>query len=446
MTFATSLQSLVSTYATITTTPCSVNWQRGLAYRWGGPHSGDFRFSILSISSGLELANKLDSSYSPHIPASSVPIGLDGSGNVYLYWSSLNGGGLIQIDPLTLAQIGYGGTASPPPDGWALAGGKVSGFDSGGANFIIATGIGGTTQAGHVIFNGLTFAGRYENWPRSVVTTSNGFCCGGKIGDNCGFVVAGPGSDSAVPQVTVYRIDGTPGGSWTAADWPTLNPLVTSTIIASIAPTDIDASWTTIAPNGCCVDQTDGNLIIPVVGDTGATTYLYIIKVDKTTGAVIWAAHMASRSALGGRTLAFSSITNQRIGFVNPTHFATVASVQILDTSDGSTVDTYTTGLGGMQFFGEQCYNDSRGALCCNCTIVPHGDAPTLLNSTPSTFNGWGILYIAPAPPPPPGSRRYLAQCGPIRGASAAVTDGIRITESGDTRITMEADIRVILP
>ncbi len=72
-------------------------------------------------------------------------------------------------------------------------------------------------------------------------------------------------------------------------------------------------------------------------------------------------------------------------------------------------------------------------------------------------YNGaYSNMYLVdttPIPPPPSsGARRFLAQSRPVRrgphrtAAIVPITDNARITESGDIRITMEADIRIVLP
>lgn len=65
-------------------------------------------------------------------------------------------------------------------------------------------------------------------------------------------------------------------------------PVITS--IAKILPASIDAAWSHIDNvAGIAIDQTDGNLIAAIRNNTDSPTHpCYIVKINATTGAIMW--------------------------------------------------------------------------------------------------------------------------------------------------------------
>ncbi len=159
-----------------------------------------------------------------------------------------------------------------------------------------------------------------------------------------------------------------------------------------------DATWTHADISGICYDATDDTLIMVVLGN--GTVINKLVKVDKNPGSsIIWTADIPNNfgAELGvGSCFQFCDIQNGRLGlFTN-----SPAKVTIYDTSDGSVVSQYTTGLAGINqigYQGGQCYNDTLGAICLPMGFTQTTGSPSLLNSTPASFSGWSLLYAGNA-------------------------------------------------
>ncbi len=371
---------------------CGVDWVRNNAFIIGN-QSGTNYISSVGLLSGTEQAFQTMASFTPN-GQGSPPVGVDGNGDVYIPWGGLHGGGLLQLDGTTLAEITFGGADLPDPAGWLIVGGTLSNVISGSAQFMVATQQGGLFSflRNTVVFNEVTFSGTSQNYGNAFAYT-----CPGKTGTNFGFTLAGPTAAGDTQTLVLSVVFCSSGGT-------TITPIIT------LVPTDIDPAWTQIYPKGLCVDQTDGNIIISCKGQNGATHPGYLAKLDASTGAVLWTHALPNTSSIGGKQLAFSNITNQRFCYVTdgPPKVTTV------NTADGSS-SSYTAGLAGLTVFGQQAFNDAIGAIICNVTFAVTAGSPTQLNATPNSFTGWSILYVAAPPAPPPGNRRFLSQCGPVR-------------------------------
>ncbi len=193
----------------------------------------------------------------------------------------------------------------------------------------------------------------------------------------------------------------------------TITSLQSATIISTLTAANIDATWTQITVEGICMDLTDQNVMAVVSGD--GTVKSYLIKIDRVSGALIWTAAIPlnfSGNLPVGNAFQFSDIRNSRIAlFTN-----TPNTVTIYDTTDGSVVNTYTLGLAGISQLGHQggqCYSDTLSGIVLNMGFNQVAGSPTLLNSTPTSFSGWSVLYVAA--PVVQVARRYLNEHRPVR-------------------------------
>ncbi len=446
MTFSPSIQALIGPHTAQTTgsIQCAVNWAAKKAWIQG-TLSGTNWIARQDVLSGTE-ENFGSTALFTHPPSADRPIEIDAAGNLYVTWAGFNGGGLTKVDSTTLTQIAFGGSSAGNfPIGYpGLPGGTLANISVGSTQFILAGSIGGIFGIldYNAVFNEQIFAGRQQNWSGS---SPGGVVCAGPIGSGLGYSIVSETGSVGTRILRVYQIYCIPGGTWTVSDWPTQNPLITSTEIFDLIPTDVDASWTEIHGLGVCLDQTDNNLIICVTSQNANNGYY--IKTDVGTGAILWQVPIGNNSGSSGSQLAKSSITNSRYAFFNNSGH----TVTTINTVDGSTV-VQSAGLAGITGFTRQCYNDSLGAILANITFAKTTDSPTQLNSTPDSYTGWTMIYVNPPPTPPPGNRRFLAECGPIRtGASTSpiipptppppppppVTVTDIITLSGDTLITL---------
>ncbi len=427
MTFATKLQSLIGAHSG--TFGPAVDWDTAKIYEVG---SYVARYGILS---GLEEAFVTIGSLG--IPAT-YPLALGQDGNLVSAGPGAPfNGGIQTIDPATLTSI-----SAAPFSGVSYGGGDFAGILVGGDPWCVAVGPGGGIGGTHKI---LICEGVNQVY-------SDGFPAGTNVATLC---PAMPGTNKVYMCVGAFGSGDTQQITLNSYEC-NLGPIINKDTIAVIDPTDIDAGWSELYPHGFCLDETDENLILFVGGQSGATPLNYMIKVDVSTGSILWKHVILGAGATyagGGVVTSRSSIKHSRFGYVCT---AGTQIIVIVDTTDGSTVSTQTSGLDGFSSpSGYGCYNDTIGGFLGVFSFSFVGaDSPEKLNSTPDVWtDGFGILYIADRFAPDTTVRRFLSQSRPVRhgqnrsgAAVVPVTDDARITQSGDIRITMEADIRVILP
>jgi hypothetical protein len=403
MTFKPSIQSLTGTHtSSADSDQCAVDWTRDHAFIIG-QHSGGHYVSRFGLLTGTEEAAQALATYGAGILLE-TPLGIDANGNLYMVQPTGNYGGVVQIDGSDLTKIlqwGTESTFSNLPNGIPQSGAFVN-VPNGNVQFMLAAGIGGNSSFldKMSVLNGPTFAGRVFSWDGTAASM-----CAGAPGSHLGYLIAAPESSVFTQKLVFYSILCAGLGLWSAADWPTQNSELTVTTIATILPTDIDAGWTQIYAGGMCVDQTDGHIVVSVAGQVGASQGVYFVKLNSTTGAIMWKCAMPG--GIGRKMAPFSQIKHQKFcvfvwgGISDPNQVVTV------NTADGSST-SYSTGLAGLELLGGQAFNDTTGQLVMYGQFTDEGStSPTKLNSTPSSFTGWMVLYVieAFAPPFVPGGK-----------------------------------------
>ncbi len=443
MPFATSIQALIGphTAQSSSNTQCGVDWVRNNVYIIGlNPSFAGPYLSSVNMLTGVEQAWEDTTTY--HQSPGQPPVGVDANGDVYLSYSLINGGGLIQIDPTTLVQNTFGGTGASPPDGFpGILQCGLNNIPVSGTQFMLVSAIGGAFADLRytIVYDEVTFAGRAEQFGPGIAN-SRAINCAGKSGSGLGFVAAGPSGSGDLQTVVLSKVSCATGGGWVIGDWPTQNTNITISTLVTLVPTDIDAGWTEIYPVGIITDQTDGNPMLML--QPAANVAGYLVKFDKSSGAIIWQATMPGPLAIYNNSLSFSIVTTQRLYLL----FPTPNTVLTVNTNDGS-LSSYSTNLAGLIVYGYQSSNDIRGGILCNVSYTEGAGSPTKLNSTPASFTGWSMLYVAPAPAPPPGNRRFLSQQGPVRTGAPSSSPVIPPTPPPPTPpppvitdITSEAD------
>jgi hypothetical protein len=311
------------------------------------------------------------------------PYSLDANGDLYRRDpASLYAGGLAKLSGDSLAPV----TSWAYPRG-VDGGGGFTNVEAAAGQFTIDVGVGGG------IFGALAYTtvSRGTSYITSTpwVNGTHAFVCAGKPGSNKGFWIETPGS-AATQTLTLRQAS--------------CGALVAFSTIGTIAPADIDATWTEINCNGVCCDQTDGKLLAIVYTDESVTNTCYLVKIDPSDGSVVWVSALPNPGASsipGGKQFSQSSILNQKVAILSggPT------TVTIVDTSDGSST-SYTSGLAGVTPHGVQCYSDTLGGLVVNLSFLETAGSPARLNATPSSYAGWFVLYVDNpiAPPAQPGT------------------------------------------
>lgn len=395
MSYAPKIQALIGTNTNglASNSQCAADWARSRVFI--GSKAGTATLSRVNILSGAEEIYAPISDYPDANPV--PPVGLDSSGNVYFSANGLSGvhGGIIQVDGNALIQNVVGPYISP-----YQTGGGLTCVSTPAGDYMLDAGLGGGVFAslGSTLLSKDTVYLDQTPWGH---LGTKSYLCSAKLGSNQAYqLITRTGAPLA--SITLMAI--------------TCYPLFSAAVFAALVPTDFDPSWTSIRGDGLCLDQTDGNIIVSVDNaGSGPGNRNAIAKIDVATGAVLWCSiipPLGSALGYGSSQFQYSSITNQRIAMLTQAP----PTVSIYDTADGSLVDSFSTGLTGLTVWGQQCYNDSLGAILCNVHRTNVAGAPTPLNSTPLDYNGWSMLYVADAPAPPPGpGRRWFALMGPVR-------------------------------
>lgn len=405
MSFSTAIQSLTGAHSEVG--GVGVDWLLARVYEPGGAWLA--RYGLLS---GLEEA--FVSTGAIGMPSGS-PAWTTSAGNVLVNGgaSAAFNGGMQVLDP-ALARISAGAFS-----GGSYGGGDYASVLVGSQQYYITTGTGAPVGGTHslVICRDTTQIYR-DDWPAGA---NGGALCSGVDGSNVVFSFTGPTlSQGGTQQITVQEY--------------TCGLVISKRTLVNFTPTAIDAAWTQIYFGGGCVDQTDGNILLFLGGQSGATALNYLLKISAVNGSVVWKSTVNSTSRRSGVMMSRSSVKHGKFGYVSSDSPKTIT---VVDTSNGSSV-TQTTGLDGLGLMiADGAFNDSLGCVVGWYDYSNNGaDSPARLNATAGIFNGMGVLYITSPfiPPPVSGGRKFVGLLGPVR----TMTLG-----PAGTRGTVDLDIEV---
>lgn len=385
MTFQTSIQSLNGphTPSGFGITSCGVDWSRNRV----------FIGTSSSFISRVGLITGIEEIYRATASNEFPPVGVDANGNIYRAGpNTLSAGGIQQINGETLTAIATG--AYPPPafggGGFALVAAATGNFalDLGPATII-------TSQTRTTVSKDAVFLDT-DLWANG----ASAFTCAGEPLSNKGFYIESPPSAGTQELTLHYVLCGVS---------------LSFVTVGTVAATAIDATWTNIRCNGICCDQTDGNMVVIVYTGDSVTNQLYLAKISSTDASVMWTVALPNfgpATPPGGVQFGQSRIRNQRISILTSGNGMMIPRrVTTVNTADGSST-SFTAGLAGLAPFGPQCYDDTIGGIVGLFSYVQQAGSPIPLNSTPSSYIGWQVLYVAPAFGP---GRRFLSESGPIR-------------------------------
>lgn len=152
--------------------------------------------------------------------------------------------------------------------------------------------------------------------------------------------------------------------------------------IANIAPSDIDATWTTFSTSAAnaVYDAKDGNIILGFKSVAGPTTTAYLVKINPNTGAIVWKlAHPTP-----GFALPKEPVTTQHIGWFDGEN-----GVRYIDTIAGtSTLETFSTIFLAI---GNSYFDPTDGSVTVFDSQASWSVAPTLLGPYSPTHETGGI-------------------------------------------------------
>lgn len=224
-------------------------------------------------------------------------------------------------------------------------------------------------------------------------TDNRGAMCRGASGPTRGSVFL-TDSDSPQSSIHLYTVVILPGAeTYNIASWPTTNPFISSATVGTIAASAIDPTWTAFSAFGIGYDEVDGNVLLDVRHTAGPAIPRYIIKVDSTTAAVMWAA--PNLSAVGAVD---EFLPNYRVAAGSLTVLASTASGAI-NTSTGAVTSTVLGGVkapDGISPAASTAGDDVSGLMLLDTQFTQGANSPTPAIGTPSSFTGWAIM----GPPP----------------------------------------------
>lgn len=239
----------------------------------------------------------------------------------------------------------------------------------------------------------------------SGATNNRALMCAGASGGTGGSVfltwqgqVNGP-----KPTLPLYKVTVSPGAeTYDISSWPTPNPHIASSTVGTIAAASIDATWTNLAAYSIGYDKSDGNVLLSVSTSDAVTTKHYLVKVNSSSAAVIWAVPILPNTAAAASTSLAGSSVNGTLGWLG------TVNNQVVTTSSGATT---TDALGGLLFnltisnTIEQVSSlaADTGALFFADIASYNGaasNAPQPVAGTPSSFST-GYAFIGGSTPPP---------------------------------------------
>jgi len=148
---------------------------------------------------------------------------------------------------------------------------------------------------------------------------------------------------------------------------------------------------------GMALDLTDNKIVAWMVGGGGGTFPSYLVKFNPATLAIDWATGTSLSSDFPGIMMSQSAIAHSKYYYLGGRPGGGKSFT--FDTSTG-VLTTYTAGLDGIVSFGGQASNDVLGCVIDVVGFNVGVSSPILLNSTPASFQGWSVLYVAPPPAP----------------------------------------------
>jgi hypothetical protein len=370
MTFITKIQSLAGAHVS-GGFQCGVDWGRKRVFI--GSSSYIARVGLITGTEEIYAVNN-DYGHTVGGQGSFPPVGLDSQGNIYRKsCNSVYFGAITKISGETLDEVATGDY-----DGSLFGGAGFANVNTSFGQYCVDVGPGGSFAAlSNTIVSKETVHIDNQLWSYA----GQSFVCAGKAGSNKAFVLGGPSGSSDTQVMTFSSVLLSVLGS-------------TYTDIQTFVPTDIDPAFTGIFPLGLCVDQTDGHLLVLVSGQVALPDdeQCYLMKLNSSSGAIMWQSQLAGGGAIffGSQQFAQSRIRNQRLGIITPSPMR----VTIFDTSDGSEITSFTDGLAGIPSAGFQAYDDTLGAIVGYFDFTETTGSPLRLNSTPSSYTGWFVLYV----------------------------------------------------
>ena len=216
------------------------------------------------------------------------------------------------------------------------------------------------------------------------------------------FVMGSNYASTGSTSVPLHCITIAPGAeTYNSASWPATNPFIHQHLVANILPTAIDPSWTNIQPNSLGYDQTDGNVLLSV-SSWGGTPSEYLVKINATTGAVMWATPHTNAAARQPALMGYQ-VGVGTVGMIGNVGYGLAPSDTGGPLTLGSISNMFLGQVGINNQGGLSIASDMAGLYLVNVGNYNSttANAPAPVAGTPSTFSNsyaW-IGGLFPAPP-----------------------------------------------
>lgn len=295
--------------------------------------------------------------------------------------------------PNSLAAISVGGGNVLGGCGCGCAGGSMANVTGTGSvkHFVLAPSLVGPTLNVVEMTPGIV-----QNAGFNVPTFSDSGleAVAGTKGSGIGYLIGwGSPSGTGTDGYHIYKTTITPAASgYGLGNYPAQNnPGISNSLLATIAPASIDVTWTHVSnPKAILYDNSDGNLLVFANNAIDVVTNKnYLIKVNVSTGAVMWATAIEVplvQQALAGTS---SYIAYGIFAFMSTPGGATYHYNNV-NTLTGAI--TQTTLIGVTANVG--VWDSRLGVLFVSGGYTAGGGAPIPLNSTPNSFSNWFALRL----------------------------------------------------
>lgn len=326
-------------------------------------------------------------------------IGVDG--NLYMFGDSSNYVRYYKLDPVTFEILGTIGTSNSLPT----------------QEPPITNSFPNSQSLAHLAINGKTYLiicanqnllNKLSMIETDTMTGLTYTAVGSPSVLDSNYVVKGQGFDGLSTDDQVLYVTSTSHSDGTAASvllqlaFSVVNgeTAITLTELGTIAPTAIGPgtmNFNSTSFSDLIFDQSDGNLIVPIVLINpvgGGVTGIYLTKISCVDASIIWSTqidspvssqgHMEQSQPVNGRLALLTSGTTKNLLWVNTKTGAIISTTPLL----GVSWDT-------------QAYNGITGDLVAmNASLTATSGAPTPIGSTPSTFTGKNAIFYGVNPGP----------------------------------------------
>lgn len=175
------------------------------------------------------------------------------------------------------------------------------------------------------------------------------------------------------------------------ATWPTFpNVFITTTLVGTITPTQVDATWSTFDGfAGPIYDGSDGNIMMFLSTNNTVTNQSYLVKVNAVNADVMWACPTVSiptAPAFADNNFCFGGVYACLL-------FGAPSSFNVFNTVAGTVSTTF---LSDFVAGGQTVWDARTGLTFAFCSAL-EGNTMTPLNQTPAFYsNAWTAFSVQP--------------------------------------------------